>query len=130
MPSNRSARKVAVSCEGLRVSIAPEELTGCHVFEVGTRESIPFVTFGSGPTTRRQVRLIIESRYELIGVREPQIPPLEAIMCLIVETAAVESGWLELRFNLGVGLRVSPRQEVWTGDHARWLTDWYTTPFW
>lgn len=31
------------------VTIDPEELVGCHVFEVGTREGIPFVTFGTGP---------------------------------------------------------------------------------
>lgn len=110
--------------------IAPEELVGCHVFEVGTREGVPFVTFGTGPETRRQARLIIESTYRLLGVDHPQVPPLDAIMYLTVQEAAVESGWLELKFDHETGLRVSPDREAWTSEQSWWLTDWYTTPFW
>lgn len=111
--------------------IAPEDLVGCHVFEVGTREAVPFVTFGTGPATRQQARLIIESRYQLFGVDpEPLVPPLEAIMYLTVERVAVESGWLELQFDYEAALRVSPNREVWTSEQFWWLTDWYTTPFW
>lgn len=111
--------------------VAPGDLVGCHVFEVGTREGVPFITFGTGPTTRQQARLVIESSYELVGVGpEALVPPLEAIMYLTVETAAVDSGTLQLDLSLDAALRVSPTREVWTGEHPWWLTDWYTTPFW
>ena len=51
-------------------------------------------------------------------------------MYLTVQTAAVESGCLELNFDDETGLRVSPNREVWTTEQSWWLTDWYTTPFW
>src|SRR5687768_5799745 len=47
-------------CEDGVMPVAPGELVGCHVFEVGTREGVPFITFGTGPTTRQQGRLVIE----------------------------------------------------------------------
>jgi len=111
--------------------VALQELVGSHVFEVGIREGVPFITFGTGPTARRQARLVIESSYELTGVDpEPMVPPLDAIMYLTVEAASVDSGTLHLDLSLGATLRVSPTREVWTGEHPWSLTDWYTTPFW
>lgn len=67
----------------------------------------------------------------MLGVDpQPLVPPLEAIACLTVEAAADRSGWLELQFDHGARLRVSPDREVWTAEQRWWLTDWYTTPFW
>jgi hypothetical protein len=130
MTPARRHRLICEGCDHAAVRIDPEELVGCHVFEVGTREGVPFVTFGTGPETRRQARLIIESSYEMFGVDPaPMVPPLEALMYLTVEQAGTEGGELSLAFSLGARLRVSSKREVWTSDEPWWLTDWYSTPF-
>lgn len=43
--------------------------------------------------------------------QRPQVPALDATMYLTVQTAAVESGWLELSFDYEIRLRVSPNRE-------------------
>lgn len=114
------------------MSVHPPELVGTHVFEVGSREGIPFVTFATGPTTRRQVRLVIETTTVVESTGRHAGPPgaLSELMYLTVKTIDVRGGELGVMFDLGARLRVSADRTEWTTGAPWWLTDWYATPFW
>lgn len=106
------------------------DLVGRHVLEVGRREGLPFVTFGNGPVERREVRLVIETRYAVEVSRPSTREPLEELMYLAVIAVEIADGELRLAFDLGPRLVVSAEREVWTGDAPWSISDEYTTPLW
>ena len=113
----------------------PGELVGAHVLEVGQRESIPFITFGYGPATRSERRLVIETTRTVEVAPPASSTELGELMYLCVQTAENVNGELQVTFSVDDGptcarLVVSSRRLSWTGVAPWWISDVFTTPFW